>query len=184
MGIIKTQYPVKYFCAVTISDTVDPRQVLEQLKERVAAQDTKSEIYNFDSFTDYYQEQMGINLKKFFISFKDLMEMERLPEFKMTANALEAEFAVAGKRQANLDPGYLTQAKLVLATTKDYSHRLYLGNGIFGDLHLIYRKRSYQAQAWTYPDYRQEIVLNYFNRLREIYREQLADLLENNRKNI
>lgn len=178
MGKIKEQLPAKFFCAITFAGSIDYKQILDRLTAIVQESDTQSEIYDFDKFTDYYESQMGRNLKKVFVSFKELMEIERLPELKVATNGLEEEYETHGKRLINLDPGYITQAKLVLATTKNYSHRLYLGKGIFGDLHMIYKNKNYQPQAWTYPDYKQQLALSYFNKLRQIYKEQLALLLE------
>jgi len=73
----------------------------------------------------------------------------------------------------NIDPGYLTPAKLILATTKDYSHRLYLGRGIYGEIILVYSCGSFKPLPWTYPDYRSEDYSKYFSRVREVCRDQM-----------
>jgi hypothetical protein len=83
------------------------------------------------TYTDYYAPEMGAQLQKKFLSFAEMIDVARLPEIKNFTNALEAEFALNGKRQINIDPGYVTHAQMVLATTKDYSHRIYLGEGIY-----------------------------------------------------
>lgn len=178
MGIIKTALPAKYFCGFTFQPQVDVTAMLGRIEKRFGALDVRSDVYDFSAFTDYYQPEMGSGLKKLFFSFERLQPQDFLPQFKLQTNAFEAEFMSAGRRQFNMDPGYLTLAKVVLATTKDYSHRLYLGQGIFGDLHLWFSNKTFQPQTWTYPDYKQELAINYFLRLRDIYRQQLEFYLQ------
>ncbi len=103
-----------------------------------------------------------------------------MPEIKVKTNALEQEISGAGQRIVNIDPGYLNLSKVVLATTKDYSHRLYLGQGIFGDLHLVFINKTFQTQPWTYPDYKQPSVIEFFLKLRGAYRKKLGEYLEFN----
>jgi len=173
MGIIKTVLPAKYFCGFTFQPQVDIEAMIGQIKRRFGEVDVRSEIYDFSAFTDYYQAEMGTGLKKIFLSFTRLQPQDFLPQFKLLTNAFESEFMSGTHRQFNMDPGYLTLAKVVLATTKDYSHRLYLGQGIFGDLHLVYSQKSFHAQPWTYPDYKQELAAGFFLQVRDIYRQQL-----------
>ena len=89
-------------------------------------------------------------------------------------NELEASTAHRGRRSVNYDPGYLEAAKLVLATTKNFDHRLYLGNGIYGDVQLRFRKGAFAAMDWTYPDYQQQSVLDFFHLVRSWYLRRLA----------
>ena len=119
---------------------------------------------------------MGDNLQKQFIAFTKLQDPDFLIQHKIQSNHLEDEFLINRQRQVNIDPGYLTEAKMILATTKDYSHRIYLGKGIFGDLHLYFENGSFKKQFWTYPDYQQPLAINYFNELRDRYREQIVDI--------
>ncbi len=174
MGKIKLHLPVKTFCAITFAPEIDCNLVVEQIEAIFGAIDLRSEVFNFDGFTSYYQAEMGAGLQKLFVSFGQLAEAESLPHYKVKTNELETRFIRDRQRSVNVDPGYLTEAKVVLATTKDYSHRLYLGQGIFGDIHLQFARKSFQPQAWTYPDYQQELAVQFFNRLREIYRRQLG----------
>jgi len=183
MGIIKPVKPVKYFCGLTFTPAVELTTILQEIEKRFDAIDFTSPVYDFDAFTDYYQPEMGKGLRKLFVSFERLRDMEELPEIKQQTNALEAAYMVGQSRMFNLDPGYLTLAKVVLATTKDYSHRLYLGRGIYGDLHLVFKDKAYQAQPWTYPDYRQPLALEFFSELRRLYQEQLRFYLEESLKN-
>ena len=110
--------------------------------------------------TQYYDATMGSGLKKVFFAFQRPFAPERLVEIKLTTNRWEEEYAAgAGKaepRPLNLDPGYLTLAKLVLASTKDFAHRIYLSHGIFAEITLQYKHRRWQHHEYTFPDYRRE----------------------------
>jgi hypothetical protein len=132
-------------------------------------------VYEFSEFTSYYELEMGDKLKKCFVACKALIAPEYLPSLKVNTNALEEKYKLDDKRRINIDPGYITQAKLILATTKNYSHRIYIGRGIFGDVHMQFSNKSYQAQPWTYPDYKDEKNVTFFNSVRQRYLEQLAD---------
>jgi hypothetical protein len=112
---------------------------------------------------------MGKGLQKIFLGFKKLIKREKLPEIKLYTNDLEDRYSCQSNRQVNLDPGYLTSGQVILATTKDYQHRIYLGKGIFGEVTLRFKNGSFQPWDWTYPDYRQESYTNFFNELRKIY---------------
>ncbi len=176
MGKIKEHLPVKYFAAVCFTGDITLEAVLLKLKTLFGPVDERSPVYDFDRFTDYYKPEMGSGLQKLFISFQRLHLPEALIDFKHKSNLLEMDYtAQKGRRRVNIDPGYLTDAKIVLATTKDYSHRLYLGKGIYGDLHLSYRNGRYRPQPWTYPDYSQPLALEYFSKIRELYRRQLKE---------
>jgi hypothetical protein len=166
MGTIKIHHAVRAFCAITFSKTINLPNVFRDLEEIFSPIALCSAQFNFDRFTDYYQPEMGVGLFKLITGFQNLIAPEELPDLKTKTNRLEEKYLSKDRRTLNLDPGYLTPAKVVLATTKDYSHRLYLGKGIFGDLHLQYHNKSYQPASWTYPDYKQEAIIEFFNRFR------------------
>jgi hypothetical protein len=175
MGKIKTCFPVKYFSAITFDCDYDIDTFLnESITRELGTIDMQSEITSFSHFTDYYEKEMGSDLLKLFVSFSRLDQPDKLPDMKIKTNKLEECNEKEGKRRLNIDPGYLTQAKVVLATTKDYSHRIYLSRGIFGDLHLFYAEKSFRIQPWTYPDYQQPETIDFFNRLRDLYTKQLS----------
>lgn len=174
MGKIKPYPPVKLVAAIAASDLDLWPECKQKLESLYSGIDIAMDWYDFHH-TDYYLLKMGTNLKKRMISFRELVLAEKLPDIKLATNQLEAEFAKAGKRRLNIDPGYICTPKLVLATTKDFSHRIYLKGGIFGDIHLKYQKGSFRAQEWTYPDYREPEVIGFFNRVREVYLEQMAE---------
>ncbi|HES59637.1 MAG: DUF4416 family protein [Calditrichaceae bacterium] len=176
MGKIRSHKPVKHFCAITFSNAFDINKILEKIESIFGEIDSISEVYFFDQFTDYYVSEMGENLQKLFVAFTKLQDPEHLIQHKIQSNHLEQEFLLKDLRQVNIDPGYITEAKLVLATTKDYSHRLYLGKGVFGDLHLYFENGTFKKQTWTYPDYQQPLAIFFFNDLRSRYREQMMDI--------
>lgn len=135
-----------------------------------------SDVFPFET-TGYYEREMGPGLKKVLLAFERLIDPERLAEIKHKTNAWEAQYRREHPgpeaRPLNLDPGYLTEAKLVLATTKDRDHRVYLGRGIYGEVTLYYQRgHGWQARPWTYPDYRSPGYLQFFARCREYLRKQ------------
>ncbi len=175
MGKIKAHPPVKYFAALTYHPDVPLEEACQQLSKLFSEVDLNSEEFRFSDFTSYYESEMGSDLRKKIISFRQLQPADELPELKQATNRLEEEFQADGRRRVNIDPGYVTAAKVVLATTKDYDHRLYLGGGIFGDLHMRYRSGRFHPSEWAYPDYRQPEIIDFFHQIRETYLNQLKN---------
>ena len=130
----------------------------------------ESALFDFAN-TTYYEPQMGGGLKLQLLAFEQPMEPAALVQRKLAANELEALYAASGEfeeqRPLNIDPGYLTLAKFVLATTKDASHRLYLGEGIFAEVTLYYAHGKWQAWPWTYPNYREQRYHEFLSRCRK-----------------
>jgi len=174
MGVIRTYPPVKLFAAVTISDKTLWPSLIEKLEKLYSGVDYQIDWYLFNH-TKFYEEEMGRNLTKRMVSFTELIWAEKLPDIKIATNKIEADFAEQNKRKVNIDPGYLNASRIVLATTKDYGHRVYLGRGIFGDVHLRYINHHFQPSEWTYPDYKERLVLEFFEEARKKYMFQLAD---------
>ncbi len=125
----------------------------------------KSPTFLF-SYSSYYEAEMGSPLQKFFVYFKGLYSLENVVETKLKAVELEQTYAENGRRVVNIDPGYITLAKLVLTTTKNYDHRVYLSKGVYADVQLRYRHGSFQINPWTYPDYQDGDNLQFFHRAR------------------
>ncbi len=130
--------------------------------------DFKSDIIDF-TYTDYYNKEMGDGLKRRFLSFKKLVRPEIMAKVKRLTNDIENRFRTDGKRTVNIDPGYLDMAKLVLLSTKDYSHRVYIGNGIFAEVTLYYKDKRFNFWPWTYPDYKSAEYADVFGAIRSIY---------------
>lgn len=126
--------------------------------------------------TDYYQNELGENPQRKFISFQKLILPQNLVEIKILTNKIENKLSLKGARQINIDPGYLDLAKLVLASTKDFYHRIYLDRGIFAEITLFYKNKTFQPWEWTYPDYKTQEYIAIFNRIREIYACQTKDI--------
>jgi hypothetical protein len=150
------------------------RQRLEEAFGPVAL---AGEPFLFDH-TRYYEPTMGPGLRKQILAFERLVRADCLADVKLRTNALEAELAAqrrfAEVRPVNLDPGILTLGKLLLATTKDQAHRVYLGQGIFAEVTLRYQAGAFEPWPWTYADYREPAVRDFLGQAREYYRQRVA----------
>jgi len=113
-------------------------------------------------FSDHYKDELGGPVYRRFVFFRDLIEQDKLTSIKLTTNWIENRLSFDGKRNINLDPGYLTPAKIVLASTKDYSHRIYLKDGIYAEVTLIFRRGKLVPHINTYRDFKDERYLNLF----------------------
>mgnify|MGYP001596574217 CR=1 FL=1 len=166
---------VKLFIGILFSQENILQDVLKLLKKEFGNIDTQSPVIPF-IYTDYYNSEMGENLKRIFISFEKLISPDKIADIKIKTNKIEKKFLHKGtqNRQINLDPGYLTAANIILATTKDFSHRIYLKNGIYAEVTLMYSKKHFQELPWTYPDFKTEEYQNYFKDLRKIYMESFS----------
>lgn len=174
MGQVREVWPVKFLAGLLSGDVALFETVKSELEREWGPVDQQSDLMEFN-FTRYYEEELGSDLKRLFFSFAGLADPGRLPEMKLFTNHIENKLSVGGRRMVNIDPGYLTPARLILATTKDHAHRVYLGRGIYGDLTLIYSQGSFNPLPWTYPDYRSEEYGVYFRCVRELCREQLRN---------
>lgn len=127
--------------------------------------------------TNYYEADMGTHLRKQFWAFAPLADPGGLADWKIRSNQLEDRVAGLGRwpeeRPLNLDPGYLTEAKLLLATTKDRDHRIYLRDGIFAEVTLRYQRKKWTPWPWTYPDYQRPEYHYFFDQCREFLRQSL-----------
>jgi hypothetical protein len=144
----------------------------KDLIEAFGPSDMVSRWFPFD-FTTYYEKEMGAPLFRRIFVFQTLIKQHALPEIKIFTNQLELKYSKNNKRTINVDPGYMLRERFVLATGKNYSHRIYIGQHIYADLTLIYAKGRFQALPWTYPDYREENMLTYLEKVRGKY---VADL--------
>ena len=153
-----------------------------RLEEQLGPLELKSHIFPFH-YTDYYEKEIGSDINRQFLSFQKLIDPEALAEVKVFTNTLEEEFkrekATAG-RPINLDPGYLASSKLVLASTKDYYHRIYLRKGIYAEVTLRYLKGAFEPFPWTYSDYRSKEYIDFFKAVRTLYMKKLSGQLSEN----
>lgn len=175
MGLAREHRPVKLIVGMFTAREELFAAARAELCEFYGPVDHVSPVWPFD-FTSYYAEEFGENLLRQFFAFAELIDPAGLWKIKLFTNTLESQLASQGKRQANLDPGYLDLSKLVLATTKNHQHRIYLGRGIYAEVTLRFTRGSFRPWEWTYPDYRTEHYVQFFNEVRRTYLEQLKQL--------
>jgi hypothetical protein len=172
MGSIKTPKPVQFFTSIIFSDERSLQDAKERLRAAIGDFQEETAFMQF-SQTNYYEKEMGGNLSRIFIIFEPLFQREILPYIKLKTNDLELMLALNGKRMVNIDPGYISLENIILATTKGFAHRIYVGNGIYGDLTLTFSAGTYRPLGWTYPDYGSKDVISLLNRWRELLKEKL-----------
>ena len=171
----KTGFPAKakLFFAILYSDEALYKQALKDLTEKFGEMDEESSSFRFD-LTDYYEEEMGAELEKKIVTAEKLIDKSTLAEIKLYTNSVEEKYqGEDGSRKINIDPGYITASKLVLATTKNYQHRIYLQNGIFAEITLIFKKGRVEFNPWTYPDYKLKTTTDFFLKVRNEYMKSL-----------
>lgn len=171
MGEIQTPQPVKLICGVLYRDPAVWNEARRYLEEHFSPVDYRSEEFPFVE-TDYYNLEMGSGIRRLYISFRDLVSPDILAEAKHFTNQVEARLAdKAGHRRVNLDPGAITNSNVVLASTKNFSHRIYLRDGIYAEVTMTFRGGQFEVLPWTYPDYRNHREV--FAEIRRIYRNQI-----------
>lgn len=172
MGSLKPPAPAALFMAALYAPKFSDEEIIALVQKNFGDIWLHSPAFPFD-FSDYYREEMGPNLRKVFLVLETLIDPASLPDWKLKSIALEEKHSLAGKRQINFDPGYLELPKLVLATTKNFAHRIYLGRGIYADVQLYMKDGKFQSNPWTYPDYKQPEHLAFFVQARQKYFERL-----------
>jgi len=157
MGDVTLPQPVRLICGIIGVDMAVISAAGDRLQEAFGPIDVHSDVLDF-RYTDYYREEMGEKLVRQFVSFRRLIDPGELAGIKLRAVEIERALSAGGgedrRRLVNLDPGYVTASKLVLATTKNFSHRIYLGRGIYAEVTLNFARRGFRFFAWTYPDFK------------------------------
>lgn len=174
MGLARNAEPVKLIASLFSGEPGLLQQAKDALSNRFGPIDFESELLPFDH-TDYYAPEFGGGLQRCIVAFERLISPEDLPDIKTETNELEGVLAGDGNRVVNIDPGYVSLGKLVLATTKDHAHRIYLGRGIYGEVTLTYQRGRFRPWPWTYPDYATDRYCEMFDLLRERYKGQLTE---------
>ncbi|SOB60829.1 GTP-binding protein [Pseudodesulfovibrio profundus] len=146
--------------------------LLDTLEERFGKADHVSEVFAFDQ-TDYYDQELGTPITRRLVSFATLRPLDELADIKLFTNELEQSQANEGQRMFNLDPGFITVQRLVLATGKNYSHRIYLKDGIWADLTLMWQKKQWVEFPWTFPDYAGDDMKSRLTKMRQSYKNML-----------
>jgi hypothetical protein len=178
VGRIRPPRPAKLICGLIGGDVDLLARARNLLAKQIGQVEAVSDIWPFDQ-TDYYEHEMGRGLKRQFLSFAGLVQVDRLAEIKRLTNQIEQRITEDVldpdiPRPVNLDPGYITLSKLVLASTKDYSHRIYLQAGIYAEVTLHYESGGWQAWPWTYPDYAAPTYHAFFTQVRQALKDQLS----------
>ncbi|MBN1661019.1 MAG: DUF4416 family protein [Anaerolineae bacterium] len=172
MGTAKQVQPAKLVISLLAADVALLDRVREALERLYGPVDLMSDLLPFDH-TTYYEAEFGTGLQRQIVTFERLIDPARLPEIKLQTNEIEWSLAKGDRRVVNIDPGYVSLGKLVLATTKDHAHRIYLGQGIYGEGTLTYQRGRFRPWPWTYPDYGSDEYCALVGQIRERYKEQL-----------
>jgi len=176
MGTIHSVTPVKLICGMIAAGREMLPVATQALQAAFGEIDIESDIFPFDC-TDYYAREMGPELVRQFVAFTVLVDPGRLAAIKQQTNAIEQQLSVAvesgSRRPVNLDPGYVAAAQLVLATTKNFAHRIYIGNGIYAEVTLLFHRSGCRTLPWTYPDFRSGRYDAFFLEVRRrLFRQQ------------
>lgn len=171
MAEIKPFPQVKLICGIIANQERVFEKSKESLVRLFGSVDASSKGFLFE-FTDYYEKQMGPGLKRAFLSFSRTISPEKISGIKIQTNGLEekmkSEFQTE-RRVVNLDPGYLTSSALIMATAKDFSHRIPLQHGVYAHLELMFKKNKIEVFPWTYPDFKTDNYYPFFWEVRRIY---------------
>ena len=168
--------PVKLIIGILAADHHCLHAALEAIDSKFGKADLVSDVWPFDQ-TNYYKDETGEHILRQFVSIERLIDPGSLAKIKHTTNKLEqklaAKLALPLPRPVNLDPGIIEPSKLILATTKNYSHRIYIGKKMYAEVTLFFDKGSWRPFDHTYPDYRQPCYFNFFDKVRKRLLEQL-----------
>ena len=176
MWQLRKPKPVKLIVAILAANEQCLHTAVEVVDDKFGQTDLISDIWPFDQ-TDYYRDETGPHILRQFVSIARLVDPGKLARIKQRTNRLEqklaAKLGLPVPRPVNLDPGIIEPSKLVLATAKNYSHRIYIGKRIYAEVTLIFEKGRWRSLEYTYPDYRQQCYLDFFERVRNRLLEQL-----------
>src|SRR4026208_405190 len=177
MGTVREPKPAKYFVALLCSDNDLLTALESELSSILGTIDGRTEAVLWTA-SKFYEQEMGSGLQRRFVSFSNLQSPQDLAPIKLKSQQIKDNFRTdgPGRRRANLDPGYLDTFKVVLASTKNASQRIYLGAGIYGEATLLYHDAAFHGLDYTYRDYLWPDTLAFFSRLRTRYLAQLRQL--------
>jgi hypothetical protein len=175
MGTSKPAALVKLVAGVLARSDALLAEAADALQERYGPIDGCSTASAWD-VSPYYRDEMGDTIRRQFLAFARLIAPGKLAALKQATNDLENTWRTAAGRQVNIDPGYIAATKLVLASTKDAAHRVYLSGGIYAEVTLQVSSGSFRACAHTYPDYAAPGAIAFFNGVRTTYLAQLREV--------
>jgi len=168
MSLPRKPEPAKLVIGLFMKDRELLAPAAKELELNFGPLDIISPWFPFD-FTDYYEAETGRPLFRRMIAYKNLIKQSSLAGVKQISNSIEKKYAEEGKRLVNIDPGYMLMERFVLATGKNYTHRIYIGGGIYADLTLVYSNGAFRKLPWTYPDYASGNMLQYLRLVRNKY---------------
>lgn len=170
MGATTKHHGARLFSGIMYREREILEQTVTALESAFGKVSMRSPEFDFD-FTDYYTDEMGAGLKKIFIGFEKPVDPGTLAEIKTFTNELEVKLGIrevggVARRKVNIDPGYVGLSKVVLASTKNRSQRIYLGDGIYAEVTLNYKGGKWEPLPWTYPDFKTQLAQDFLTRLR------------------
>jgi hypothetical protein len=166
MSTPRANHPALLFTAILFSKDVDIKKVITQLQDALGAVLVQSRPVGF-VWSDYYQEEMGEDLNRVFVVYKDLVQRDHIVKVKRLTDDIEKSYMFGDKRTVNIDPGLICPENIILATNKPFFHRIYLSEGVYAEVTLFFRNNTYNPiELWTYPEYRSSPVLDFFNSVR------------------
>ena len=174
MGNILKQKLVKLVVSIIFKDLDVLEEAMRILVNKYGELEPVTKNLPFD-FTDYYSKEMGNGLNRKLISFRKLVSVYDVHQIKIFSNRVEDKYKKNGDRCINIDPGYVTEAKLVLLTTKDYTHRIHIGHNIFAESTLFFKNGKFDSWPWTYPDYATSEMMRYYDVIRELYMNDIKE---------
>ena len=173
MGLAQNFEKEKLIIGFIYNTEENYEKALKIMVDKFGAVDFETEEFSFtEEFSSYYDEELGGEAKRRILSFERLVDPEEQADIKTFTNSVEAEFSIDGNRKVNLDPGFLSHGRLLLATTKKTGFRIPLKDGIYTELTLFYARGAWQQLPWTYRDYQSERVQSFLTTVRRRYLEQ------------
>ncbi len=176
MWDLQNPKPVKLIIGILATDETALAAAVKAISKSFGTIDLTSDVWPFTQ-TDYYKDELGPNALRQFVSIEKLIDPGKLAQIKHETNSLEQQLADSLKlslpRPVNLDPGFIEPSKLILASTKNFSHRIYIGNRMFAEVTLMYEKGRWRHFEYTFPDYRQSCYHDFLSKVRTRLMEQL-----------
>jgi hypothetical protein len=167
--------PVKLFVGILYSNQEPLQKAIHILEQQFGRIDYKSPEFEFN-ITDYYKDEMGWPIFRKFVSFANLINPTDIARIKIETNEIEDRLAAEGKRQVNLDPGYMDYNKVILASAKYNSQKIYLDLGIYADPTLWYEKGKFLPYPYSFPDFKSDLYNQVFLHIRALYKGQRRKL--------
>ena len=160
------------FMGIIISQDIDYAKLIKELEADFGEILFERPLIPLD-WTEYYTSEMGEKLFRSWIFFKELIDPSEIVAIKHRSRVIEDKYSVGNNRRVNLDPGYVNAARVVLSTFKDFSHRVYMFDGVYAEVTMQFRGTDFRAEEWTFSDYIDEKNLPYFHKARKLYMELL-----------